>query len=89
MHAGVKGRGAADGWFGTAFIAEQAKLKGCNFTVAALDIYKCFGQLSRPIIYAMMLASGWPPGVLLGYSSTMEGMSMRGVYGGGLGGPQT
>ena len=51
MFAGVPGKGAADASYRTALVMEACKLTETDFTGGAADIYKCFDQLVRPIIY--------------------------------------
>ena len=44
--AGVKGRGAAEGWYETAITIEHHKLTQTQYAGGVVDIHKCFDQSS-------------------------------------------
>jgi hypothetical protein len=54
MFAGVEGKGAADAVYNTALRIELCKILGEDFAGAAADIYKCFDQIQRPLLYAIL-----------------------------------
>ena len=60
MTAGVKRRGADDGWWYTALRIEQDQINGTPYTGGAADIFKCFDQINRANVYAMARAAGMP-----------------------------
>lgn len=70
MYAGVPGRGAADASYRTALVMEVCKLKGVDYTGGAADIYKCFDQLVRPIIYKLLAKAGIPKDILGAYKKS-------------------
>ena len=53
MFAGIKGKGAADGWYETALEFELANMEGDHVTGAAADVHKCFDQIQRKLVYGM------------------------------------
>ena len=64
MLAGVKGRGAEDGWYSTALLIEDRVLAGEHVTIGATDVYKCFDQLQRKLIYRIAEIGGMPARIL-------------------------
>eukprot|EP00969_Alexandrium_andersonii_P330617 14612406-Alexandrium_andersonii.AAC.1 len=60
LRAGVPGRGAEDGWLTIAALSESVKRASSPSICAALDISKCFDQANRPVLYGVMLRSGFP-----------------------------
>ena len=60
MYAGVEAQGAEAAAYHTALIAELCKLTHTNFSGGAADIYKCFDQIVRPLIYKQLDAAGMP-----------------------------
>ena len=87
MYAGIKGRGAEDAWIGTALDIEEAEARGLNCTGGAADIYKCFDQLDREVIYMMAERGGMQLQVLDAYRRFQEGVLVRNAVGDGLGKP--
>ena len=87
MFAGIRGRGAEDGWLETGFFMEQAAMEGQDYTAGAVDIMKCFDQLQRPLIYALAKKAGMPDNVLNTYRVYQEGLTARNAVAGGLGEP--
>ena len=78
--AGVKGRGAID-----ALRIEEAISRGLHVTVRAADVFKCFDQLIRGVIYQLAALAGMPWRVLGAYQRFQEGMWVRNAVAGGWG----
>ena len=72
MYAGVEGKGAADAVYQTALRIELSHLKNESFAAAAADIYKCFDQIQRPLLYEIMEKAGIPKGILRAYKGFQE-----------------
>ena len=85
MYAGVEGRGAQDAAYNTALLTEWCKAMNLDLTGGAADIFKCFDQLSRPLIYAIVEIAGMPPRVLETYKNFLEGLTVYNTVAGGLG----
>ena len=60
LYAGVEGAGADDAWWNTSLDIESYLASHTAFAGAATDIYKCFDQISRPLLYQLARASGLP-----------------------------
>ena len=58
--AGVGGQGGSDAAYATAVLLEYAKLIGGDVSGGAADIYKCFGQILRPLVYTLLEKAGFP-----------------------------
>ena len=89
MFAGVEGKGAADAVYNTALRIELCKLLGEDFAGAAADIYKCFDQIQRPLLYGILEKAGMPKGILKAYKNFQEAMKVRNTVAGGLGSEYT
>ena len=60
MYAGVEGRGAEDAAYSSALLVEWSKMSGTDLTGGSADIYKCFGQVLRPLVREILKAAGMP-----------------------------
>eukprot|EP00969_Alexandrium_andersonii_P022128 968879-Alexandrium_andersonii.AAC.1 len=78
MYSGVRGRGAADAWYRTAADLECNTLHGRHTSITTVDVFKCFDQLDRELIYALMSIAGWPPMTTRAYAAMMEGVRIHG-----------
>ena len=58
---------------------------GMDVTGGAADIYKCFDQLSRPLIHTILEETGMPTRVLETYSKYLEALTIYNTIAGGLG----
>ena len=67
LNAGVPGKSATDAWHATALDIEFAQTKGLAFAGGSLDIYKCFDQLNRDLIYRLAARAGMPTGIFHAY----------------------
>ena len=57
MFAGIPSWGAEDAWMDTALYLEEQTLLGQPVTLGAVDIFKCFDQLLRPLVYELATAA--------------------------------
>ena len=85
MYAGIPEMGAKDAWWSTALELEDCKLSRIDFTGGAEDIWKCFDQILRPLLYAIARLAGMPEKVLRAYQSYHEQVLIRNAVAGGLG----
>ena len=54
MFAGAPGVGADDAWYTTATWAELMRARSIPFGVLSGDIFKCFGEIERQLLYAFL-----------------------------------
>ena len=85
MYAGVEGQGAADASYVTSLLLEHCTLHNSPFSGGAADIFKCFDQLSRPLIYDLIKAAGMPTRVAEPYERFLKGLMVHNSMGGSLG----
>ena len=85
MFVGVKGRGADDPWGSTALLMEEAAVDKKCCTGGAADIYKCFDQLVRPLIYEILRIGGMPTRIIGTYQKYQDGVQVHNSIAGGLG----
>ena len=64
IYAGISGRSAADAAYKTAIELERAKLEDQAFSGGVADIWKCFDQVDRRLLYHLMQKGGVPKGML-------------------------
>ncbi len=64
---------------------ELSNLRNENFAAAAADIYKCFDQIQRPLLYEIMEKAGMAKEILSAYKSSQEELKVRKTISGGLG----
>ena len=64
---------------------EEAFLFGEATTAGAVDIYKCFDQILRPVIYKIASQAGMPAQVLSAYQRFQESVTIKNSVAGGLG----
>ena len=53
LFAGVGCVGAEDAWWQTAVTFEQANINGTPLTGGVADIWKCFDQILRPLLFTI------------------------------------
>ena len=87
MFSGVPGQGANDAAYKTALLVEQCILKKEDYTGGAADVYKCFDQVQRPLMYEILRKGGMPETVLSAYTRFLEQMEVRNTVVGGIGEP--
>ena len=82
MFAGLPDRSADDAWFLTSIDLEAAIEHNQCLVGGALDLYKCFDQLIRLIVYLVLMLAGIPRCVLTAYINYHEtGFLLYAVHG--------
>ena len=76
MFAGMPGRGAEDASYEAAVFAEHAALHDEVVSGAVADIFKCFDQLPRPLLYCMLLIGGMPSCIVTAYRNFQENIGL-------------
>ena len=61
LFAGVGHAGAEDAWWQTSNLLEESILNNIQLTGGAADIWKCFDQVLRPLLFHMLEQGGMPP----------------------------
>ena len=61
MYGGLQGAGADDAWYSTSLEVEHAMLHNLPLVGAIADFYKCFDQIIRGLLYALLTIAGLPP----------------------------
>ena len=64
---------------------ELARLKGEPCTGGAADIYECFEQIQRPLLYRIMKEAGMPKGVREAYQKFQGNLKVHNTIAGGIG----
>ena len=64
FNAGVPKKGAQDAWLRTALKLELNNLSGEHTAGGSIDIYKCFDQINRSLLYHLAKEAGMPLRVL-------------------------
>ena len=64
-------------------------LCGEQITGGAVDIYKCFDQICRPLLHRVMSLSGFPPALLRTYQNFHENLVFHNSLASTLGLPHT
>eukprot|EP00973_Karenia_brevis_P061783 8591118-Karenia_brevis.AAC.1 len=72
MFAGQPGTSAQDAWYLAALDLEEARVQGADFLGGTSDLYKCFDQVVRLLLYATLIISGISPRIVTAYSSYHE-----------------
>ena len=86
MFAGVPGVGAEEGWYLTQIALETQRLQGKQISAGSIDVFKCFDQLSRKLIYALAKEAGMPRKVVNAYYAYIDNLDVRYQVGRTLGG---
>ena len=79
--------GAEDAWYLLGLDFELARLTGQPLTGGSADIWKCFDQVQRELLYDLLQASGFPIPVLNAYRSFHEAVQYHNTIGTALGEP--
>eukprot|EP00973_Karenia_brevis_P058466 8142706-Karenia_brevis.AAC.1 len=74
MYGGLKGVGASAAWYVTALEVEDAHVADISLVGGALDLFKCFDQILRPLMYIVLMIAGLPPEILTAYINFQENM---------------
>eukprot|EP00969_Alexandrium_andersonii_P277638 12272189-Alexandrium_andersonii.AAC.1 len=72
LYAGLPGQSAADAWQALALRVEAAKADQQTMCMSMIDMYKCFDQCNRAVVYLAMAKAGMPVRVLTAYMAFME-----------------
>eukprot|EP00973_Karenia_brevis_P093384 12417085-Karenia_brevis.AAC.1 len=89
MFGGMEGVGADDAWYTTALDKEFCVLSGKPFIGGSVDLFKCFDQIVRPLLYAVLLLAGIPFQILIPYVNFIENILIYNSVAGSLGSPHT
>ena len=79
--------GAEDAWYLLGLECEEARLLGEIFTGGSADIWKCFDQHQRALLYDLLEAAGFPKPILRAYQAFHENLLYHNTIGQGLGAP--
>lgn len=85
IHAGVEGQGAADAAYETAVRMELDRLRGEACTGGAADVYKCFEQIRRQLLYKIMEETGMPQRIRRACQNFQENLEVHNTIAGGMG----
>ena len=85
MYAGVPERAASEASWLLSHHLELAKLQGRQMVGLSVDLFKCFDQLSRPLLYRIAQRLGAPCGLLAGWFSMLSQLSVINVLSNGVG----
>ena len=77
MFAGIPGAGAEEGWYLTQLAIETSRLLGMDISAGSIDVFKCFDQLSRKLIYALAKEAGMPKKILNTYFAYIDNLDVR------------
>eukprot|EP00973_Karenia_brevis_P034687 4786751-Karenia_brevis.AAC.1 len=87
MHAGRAGYGAEQAWFVTSLELEYSHLAHLPYIGGALDLYKCFDQILRPLMYVVLMLAGLPTCILVPYMQYHENVSIYNSFASSVGHP--
>ena len=87
IYAGVEGYGADDAWYETAIQLELYRTANTPHTGATTDIFKCFDQICRPLLYHLALLAGIHPHIINTYKHYIENVHIHNSLAQGLGKP--
>ena len=60
---------------------------GIKYTGGAADIYKCFDQVRRDLVYKLLKVTGMPKRLIHAYKTFQESVMVRNTVAGGFGEP--
>ena len=72
MFAGVENLSAQEAWYHTSLLIEHARISGEPVAGATIDIFKCFDQVPRELLYRIIEAAGCPKQLITAYRSYQE-----------------
>ena len=72
MYGGLQGVGADDAWYATSLEVEHAMLYNLPLVGAIADLYKCFDQIIRGLLYALLSNAGLLSQIPVAYMGFME-----------------
>ena len=85
IYAGGEGQGAADAAYETAMRMELSRHMGEACTGEAADVYKCFDQIQKQLLYRIMGEAGMPHRVREAYQVFQENLEAHSTIAGGMG----
>jgi ribonuclease HI len=77
LNSGVPGKGAQDAWYNTALRVELARLSDHLIAGGSIDVYKCFDQVNREIVYKLASEAGMPKRILDPYFRYIDSLQIR------------
>ena len=77
MFVGAPRVGADEGWYLTQIVFESMRLHGKEMTADSIDVYKCFNQINRKLIYRLAKEAGMPRQVLDTYFQYIDDLDIR------------
>eukprot|EP00973_Karenia_brevis_P090512 12402933-Karenia_brevis.AAC.1 len=72
MFAGRPGAGAQDAWYLASLDLEQSQLLHADFIGGTLDLFKCFDQIVRLLLYVILIVAGLPSRISTAYCNYHE-----------------
>ena len=87
IFGGIQGVGSSEAWYATAVDVEWAMTHNIPIIGGTLDLYKCFDQILRPLLYVVLRLSGFPECVLTAYINFQENMHIHNTVHGSIGKP--
>ena len=85
MYGGMQGVGASEAWFATSIEVQWSLVSKIPLIGGALDLFKCFDQIMRPLLYAVLRIAGLPTQVLTAYMNYQEHVKIYNSMNGALG----
>ena len=85
QYAGTIGGGAEAEWMKLGVQLEGATLRRKEVACTALDIFKAFDQVCRPVVYVGLARAGFPHGLLRANMSMMENLMVHSCLAAGIG----
>ena len=79
--------GAEDAWYLMGIDLELARLTELISTGGSADIWKCFDQIQRTLLYFLLEMAGFPSAILNAYRSFHEAVHYHNTIGNALGAP--
>jgi ribonuclease HI len=73
----IGGKGALDAWFNKALSIEAAKLEGIHIAGGSVDVYKCFDQVNRELLFLLAQQAGMPMRILRPYFDYIDQIEVR------------
>ena len=84
MFGGVQGVGAEEAFYTTALDVEFAITHSVPLVGGSRDLYKCFDQILRPLLYEILRLAGLPAPVLVAYANYQESMLIYNSFNGAI-----
>ena len=85
MYAGVPGLSAEDAAYATGIEIEDLNNRGLPYSGTVADIFKCFDQIVRPLVEALLIRAGFPKRVLAPYMHMLNNLIVHNLFAGHIG----